>query len=528
MAVQEASAIVAERRWPRFRLRTLLLVVAILGLLFGGMTVVPWVVWRYHVARALEAARSAGPELAWSSDLIDSPRRDEFLYLLSDRERVLDSLIQAVEHDPDDPRRVHAVQTIRAIHKEPGSSELRKRSLDRAFDVVTHARLSPAVERELAGAIADWVSSEGLDSRQRGFVLARAKSSPPALLPAWASVLAMIGGHEEVLFLISLGDTHDAALLNVLHNSPLIRSYWPGLLPAIRHWLDDPKVALHALRYSILSQAPEGRDILLAYASSATHPVELRRRAIERLQETIPGINLLLRAVAASDLREILGASIDGDLPVTFRSARAKLEGRNGEALWSELIDGVDSGYPNRFPSPVTAIEKAASDAEIHIQQHARESSLRCLRWITGRTDLQSQLEWRRWYDITRPAPLTQHELVKLALEHPQALDSAAILRRIVPYHLGAVPAECVPLYERMAREGSPACRYWACTALLLCTPKTDTVPIVIDLIGQRRSDNIMTAGWGPIELLKQRFAENFFWESTAWQGWWAEYGRKP
>jgi hypothetical protein len=33
---------------------------------------------------------------------------------------------------------------------------------------------------------------------------------------------------------------------------------------------------------------------------------------------------------------------------------------------------------------------------------------------------------------------------------------------------------------------------------------------------------------WGPIELLKQRFAENFFWESTVWREWWAEYSRKP
>jgi hypothetical protein len=362
MAVQGSNAIAPGRRWPTFRLRTLLLVMAVLGLIFGGMTAVPWVMWRYHVAQALEAARAAGPELSWSFDLIGVPRRDEFLYLLSDRERVLDSLIQAVEHDPDDPRRIHAVQTIRAILKQPGPSESRKRSLDRALDLVTHARLSPAVERELAGAIADWVSSSGLDSRQRRVILAKAKSSSPALLPAWASVLAVIGGREETVFLISLGDTHEAALLNAIHNSPLIRSYWPGLLSAL----------------------------------------------------------------------------------------------------------------------------------------------------------------------LTRPSALTQRDLVKLVLEHPEALDAAAILRRIVPYHLGAIPADCVPLYEQIARAGPPASRYWACMALLLCTPKTDAALIVIDLIGQERSDDVKTGSWGPIELLKQRFAENFFWESTVWREWWAEYSRKP
>ena len=46
---------------PRFRLRTLLLVVAVLGLLFGATGPLPWVMWRYHVARALESAQAEGP-----------------------------------------------------------------------------------------------------------------------------------------------------------------------------------------------------------------------------------------------------------------------------------------------------------------------------------------------------------------------------------------------------------------------------------------------------------------------------------
>lgn len=528
MTVKGSNALAPGRRWPRFRLRTLLLVVAALGLLFGGITAVPWVRWRDHVARALEAARMSGPESSWSFDLVGAPRRDEFLYLLSDRERVLGALFQTVESDPDDARRLHAVRTAQAILKQPVPFDLRRRCLDQALDLATRARLSSVVEAELVGAIGNWACSTGLDTRQRRVILDKAISLPPALLPPWAHLLAEIGGREETAVLISLGDTHDAALLNAVHNSALVRSYWPGLLPALRRWLDDPEVAPHALRYSLLSQAPEGRDILLAYSISGKHSVELRRRAIERLQETIPGTELLLNAVGATDVREILGASIDGDPHATFRGALAKLEGRNGGALWSELLDGVETGYPNRFPNPTTAIEKAASEAESRIRRHTHEFSLRCLRWITGRTDLQSQSEWRRWYEVTRPSPLTQHELVKLALEHPEALDATAILRRIVPYHLGAVPADCIPLYERMAREGPPASRYWACTALLLGTPGTDAASIVINLIGEESSDHVRTGNWGPIELLKRRFAENFFWDSTAWREWWAAYGRKP
>jgi hypothetical protein len=235
-----------------------------------------------------------------------------------------------------------------------------------------------------------------------------------------------------------------------------------------------------------------------------------------------------LKAAEKPDTSKILGAGIDGDPRATFRAALAKLEGRNGDALWSELIDGVDSGYPNSFPNPSTALEKAASEAEGRIRQNMRETSLRCLRWITGRADLHSPAEWRRWYESTRPAPLSQCELVKLVLAHPEALDAAAILRRIVPYHLGPMPADCVALYERMVREGPPTSRYWACTALLLCTPETGATPIVIDLIGEKRSDDVRTGSWGPIDLLKQRFAENFFWDVTAWREWWAEYGREP
>jgi hypothetical protein len=115
--------------------------------------------------------------------------------------------------------------------------------------------------------------------------------------------------------------------------------------------------------------------------------------------------------------------------------------------------------------------------------------------------------------------------LLKLVLEHPEALDNAAILRRMVPSHLGPVPEECIPLYERMAREGPPAARFWACTALLLGTPKTDVVPIVINLIGPRPTGDVRAGSWGPIHLLKQRFAENFFWDTTAWREWWAEHG---
>src|SRR5207245_585868 len=107
---------------------------------------------------------------------------------------------------------------------------------------------------------------------------------------------------------------------------------------------------------------------------------------------------------------------------------------------------------------------------ERRIREHSRESSLRCLRWITGRTDLRTRSEWRRWYEAAGPPPLTQRELATLVLEHPEALEDSAIFPRILPGPLGGLPAECVPVYLRIAREGPLTSRYWACVALLMGT----------------------------------------------------------
>ena len=118
--------------------------------------------------------------------------------------------------------------------------------------------------------------------------------------------------------------------------------------------------------------------------------------------------------------------------------------------------------------------------------------------------------------------------MVKLVLDHPDALDNAAILRRIVPDHLAALPDDCIPLYEQMAREGPPSSKYWACAALLLCTSRTDVVPIAIDLIESNRPGVLAAEGRGPIVLLKDRFAENDFWDTAAWRTWWTGRGRQP
>src|SRR5262249_28597743 len=152
MVSQGLASMAPKRRWPRFRLRTLLLAVAVLGVLLAGIiAAVPWILWRYRVAQALEIARSGGPELSWSLYAfgVVTAQSDEFLYLLSDRERVLGELLRSVDQDPNDIRRIHAIQTMQALLKLPCPSGLRKRSLGQAIDLATSARLSSAVEAAL-------------------------------------------------------------------------------------------------------------------------------------------------------------------------------------------------------------------------------------------------------------------------------------------------------------------------------------------------------------------------------------------
>ena len=347
MTTQEPVSIEPKRRWLRIGLRTLLLAVAVLGLVLGGIKAFPWVMWRHRVDQAVEAARS--------TIAIEDPPRDVLLDLLSDRERVVGELLRTVDRDPNDVRRINAMRTIRALLKPSCPLALRKRCLDQALELAARGRPSPALENELAQAIGDWVPFTGLDAGQRATILARAKAATEVPLAGWAHVLAEIGGREEILVLVGLGNVHDPALLEAIHNSGLIGCRWPGLLPALKAWLDDPVVAPWVLRYSLLSHTPAGRDILIAYATDAARPVESRRQAIEALQKTIPGTRLLLRAADAPDTLAVLGASIEGDPRTTFRAALTKLEEWNGRALWWSssrgLIGGRETGSRGR-PSP--------------------------------------------------------------------------------------------------------------------------------------------------------------------------------
>ena len=92
----------------RFRVRTLAAVVAVVAI---GLAVVPGLVRRYHVNRAVEFILTEGPDDQQRMDPLHARRQDALLLLLSDRSRAVVQLLQAVRllSNRDDGRSINAI-----------------------------------------------------------------------------------------------------------------------------------------------------------------------------------------------------------------------------------------------------------------------------------------------------------------------------------------------------------------------------------------------------------------------------------
>jgi hypothetical protein len=303
----------------RFGVRALAAVVAVVAI---GLAVVPGLVRRYHVNRAVEFILTEGPDDQQRMDPLHARRQDALLFLLSERRRVGEQLLQTVRFSRDDARGINAVRTLRTMCKHRVSFQFRREYLDHLLATATQYKLSVLVQVEIIHAIADVAAFTGVDQHQRRLILTEAMKSPPLVIPAWTTLLLQIGGREEVLFVASLGDSHDPAILDVVHNSPLFHSVWPGLLPFIETWLADPAVAPWVMRHAILAHTQAGRDLLVGYATNGSHPLELRRLAIEQLNATVPGTELLLKASIRQENRaalcEVIGENPQAILHATL------------------------------------------------------------------------------------------------------------------------------------------------------------------------------------------------------------------
>src|SRR5262245_17650548 len=217
-------------RFLRFRLRTLLLLLIPMaaGLAFGPK-LYRHICWRHHVRLAREAAIETGPDFHWSIDPLRSARKDEYLFLLSDLNRVLDSLFQTVRAEESEQRQQNALQTIRSLLARSGSAEVRQRITRELVVLLGTHPLRPGVEEQLIITLEELVPATGVTAQERQQLLAMVQER--SLTPGWAGLLIEIGGQDELLYVLEHSGTHDAAVLSAIHNSSLVRSRWPGLIP---------------------------------------------------------------------------------------------------------------------------------------------------------------------------------------------------------------------------------------------------------------------------------------------------------
>jgi hypothetical protein len=505
------------RRWFQFRLRTLLLGMAVLALAMG---LGPKLWHRHRVNQAIERIVEEGVG-DWPILSSRGGVQESLVLVGSDIERATAILMHVVRNDPDSRHRIHAIQAMRAVHHYGGTAEIRRRHLGELIGMATGGRAPVAVERELAETITDWMNV-GVDATERTLILNRAKQVDDQLLCVWLGVLIEIGGREELEFVFQHVDTDDEEVLRAILNSSLINCRWPGMLPHVQQWLGDPAIAeCRLLEYGVLHCSPEGREVLLQYILDPANPDKLRRIGFEQLQDYLAGVGLLLKTAQTPQGAEALRQLAIPDLVATLEAKRAELQQPLGSELWEGLIERLNpsSEFPNWLqPSP---------EAEQQLSEMRRKSvddSLRCLKILSGQDDVTEADDWRRWYEAESPPAFTQREILQLVSEHPELLTSGYVLRRISANHLGYVPTDCLPLYLQIAEDGPDAAAWWACRTLLMYTDNVTCVPYAIDMIDRNSPSNTSSLRSGVIAMLQERFAVNFFWDADAWRLWWSEY----
>jgi len=503
------------RKLFRFRIRTLLIAVAVVAIL---LAIGPRLWWRWKVNSALEATVATGPDFYWEFDPLASNTIDNYAYLMSDHERVLNRLMAIAQTDDSYQRRVNALKAIRALSSRAGSFEVRKQLLPQLITLACESGTPPSLTVEVAETVADWIPATGVTIEERTRINRKAAASSGKERIAWIDVVDSIGGRREVELLLQFGDSHDESQLWAVYNSQFRSITWLGMLPHVDRWIHDPIIADKALEFSVLSQTPAGRDLLLKLVSDDPQPAPTRTKAIEQLTQTVAGIDLLASACAddalASKLTELLNVNCRQHLATELR----KVRNRNGAELWNELIDGLDPSY--WIPTSGETIPTEVEAQYAMVRKRNARLSLDCIRLLAGNADLTTQDEWQSWFQTASPKAVEQSTLLQLLLNHPEMVENLTILRRVVPYRLGYIPDDCLPLYEQMLRSGEPTIQYWACQALLAYTNSDDAVDVAIGLIDQSTPSDAASVHPGAIAMLQRRFAVNYFWGTDAWRTW--------
>lgn len=482
--------------------------------------------WRYQVNCAVEAALEKGSDQQWTFNPLESERKTDYILLLSDVDRVQDTLLETLATDASAARQINALETMKALLARSGSYKARERSLREILALLTSGRLRGGIKKNVLLTAADWIPSTGVTRQERAELIVMVRKLPE-LTPDWAKLLIAIGGRQEVLLVLQHGDTHDDNLRWAIHNSWLIGTRWPGILPYLKKWLEDPVIADgRVLGSSTLEFTTRGRRILLEYATDSSHPRKLRQRAIESLQTNLVGVGLLLDAAKDSETSRLLDEALGEDAIVALQASQASLRQYNADELWTELIEGLAATYwlPTSSGTPDPPEVKKLYE---ELSRENVKLSFRILERLTGKSDLQTQQEWRAWYLETNPGEVPQSQLVQLIIDHPELLASPTMLRRISPIKIGGIPPDCMPLYKEMLRDGPPYSKYEASRVLLRLSDDLEAVPVVIELIDNSVHSDSASVHPGEISLLQGRFAVNYYWDTDAWRKWWKVYKPK-
>lgn len=493
-----------RNRW-QFNIRTLLISIALVAFLFA---IVPPLVWRWKVNSAIEELVTAGPE-----------RYQTFTpLLLSDHHRVLNCLLDISQSGDSHLRRVNALKAIRAVAYRKDSLDGRQRLLPKLITLACKTETVPSVSTAAAEIIGDWIAATGATQEERTRIVRRAEFATGHERIAWVKVLDGICGRQEVELLLRFGDSHEDALRLAVCNSQFKQNTWPGMLPQVGQWIYDPVIADSSLEFSVLSQTPDGRELLLKYLCDDLQPLASRMKALDGLKQSVAGVKLLKTACSNDDkMASQFSRLLKKDCQQAFEIELQKLLNRNGEELWEELVGGLDPTY--WFPRSSGAWVPAEREQNV-------KWSLECIHLLSENTNLTTQDECRRWLQSTPPIVVEQSSLLRMVVAHPELAHQSAIRRRLVPVHLGYIPEECVSLYHQLIVTNEMPYRELACEALLNYTDSPEAIEVAIDLIDQSSPNEHASVSPKAIHTLTRRFAVNYFWDIDAWRKWASE--RRP
>jgi hypothetical protein len=499
----------------QFRVRTLLFVFAAVAVLAVACS---WLWRRHKVDSALETVLAAESNIHWR---FDPDQSATVVYLLSDLERVSRRLLAIAKTGDDLQRRKKSVQILQLLSGRSTSLRFRRQLLPQLINLACDERTPPLLVAPLGELIADLIRPAGvtIEERERIRVATMAASGDQRI--AWIHVLDSIGGRDEVLLLLELGNSHDQKQLRAVSNSRFSDVIWGGMLPHLARWIRDPIIADTALEFSALSYTSDGRDELAAFLSDTTQPTRWRTKAVEQLTQTVAGIDLLASACAEARFARMLDELLGVDGQKYLAAERIKVSNYNGDELWNELIGDLDLDRGVTSDDTMYSAEFQAQLVEY--QKQTAQSSLDCLRILSKNPDLTTQSEWRACFETESPDVVMLDELLRVALDYPKTMETTVMLRRIVPHHLGRIPDSCIPLYRQMLESDNVTIQYWACQALLSFTDSADcadAVHVAVEMVELSKPSDDTGINSGVIGMLRRRFAVNFLWDTDAWREW--------